>query len=312
MNIGILSDNRPLLFELTAGAAGFAGVDGSIVPIVVGDQGLAQEVASFGACTVLNIELPVGAIVDDAAYSVAQIARDRELDLLLIASTVRGTALAARVASTLGTSCVPDVKRVELAEDGFRLTHLVLGGAASQVDCCRDKVAVVTLGTGVLTASSDFPAGYGSVESVEFVATAGGVRRIGMREKTSSGVDLTQSKVVVCGGRGIADQAGVQLLNDLARALGGDVGCSRPLTEGADPLMPDRDYIGVSGVVVKPELYVGVAVSGQTQHLVGANESANILAINKDPHCLLFRYSDYCLVGDYREVLPLLTEAVSK
>ena len=93
----------------------------------------------------------------------------------------------------------------------------------------------------------------------------------------------------------------------LAEALGGEVGCSRPVAEN-NKWMPKSSYLGITGVQVKPELLIALGVSGQVQHIGGINKSKVIVAINKDKAAPIFKNADFGLVGDMYKIVPALIE----
>jgi electron transfer flavoprotein alpha subunit len=122
-------------------------------------------------------------------------------------------------------------------------------------------------------------------------------------------VNLCGAPSVISVGRGIAKQEDLQLVRDLAAVLTAEIGCTRPIAEGQGWLSHER-YIGVSGAIIKPELFVAIGLSGQIQHMVGANRAKTVVAINSDKNAPIFKQADFGIVGDLYQVVPGLIEAL--
>jgi electron transfer flavoprotein alpha subunit len=115
--------------------------------------------------------------------------------------------------------------------------------------------------------------------------------------------------VVVSAGRGFANKEDLEMAVELAEAMGGAVGCSRPLSSDLGWL-GEEQQIGLTGSHVHPRLYVAVGISGQLQHVVGIKDSKVIVAINKDKEAPIFQVADYGVVGDLYQVLPAFTKVL--
>lgn len=123
-------------------------------------------------------------------------------------------------------------------------------------------------------------------------------------------VDLTQAEIVVAAGRGIKSPENLALAQNLADALGGEVGASRPICDNG--WLPMDRQIGSSGQTVAPKLYVALGISGAIQHQVGMKGSRTIVAINKDRDAPIFEIATYGVVGDLFEIVPPLIEEIKK
>jgi electron transfer flavoprotein alpha subunit len=130
------------------------------------------------------------------------------------------------------------------------------------------------------------------------------------KKQEMEGVKLEDAKVIVAGGGGLGGPAGFDMIRQLADLLGGVVGATRvPVDENWVPLSME---IGQTGKIVSPELYIAIGISGAAQHITGCINSKKIVTINRDPDANMFKISDLGLVADYKAVVPVLIEKLSK
>jgi electron transfer flavoprotein alpha subunit len=118
---------------------------------------------------------------------------------------------------------------------------------------------------------------------------------------------VTKAEVIVAAGRGVRQAEDLAQLERLAKALGGVLAGSRPLTGDLDWLPVDR-RIGLSGQTVKPNLYIACGISGQIEHIVGIKDARTVVAINSDPKAPIHAEADYIVIGDLYEIVPALAE----
>jgi electron transfer flavoprotein alpha subunit len=123
-------------------------------------------------------------------------------------------------------------------------------------------------------------------------------------------VSIVDADIVVSGGKGLGTPEGFKVIEELARALSGAVGASRPTVD--EGWIEYRHQVGLSGRTVRPKLYVACGISGAVQHLAGMKTSDNIIAINKDPEAPIFSISSLGAVGDLYEVIPILVEKIKE
>ena len=270
---------------------------GERVEAVAVGEGAAQAAASCGAEAVHTVAVLEGGLVEDWAAAIAGAVGEHAPRAVLFAAGKRTRLMAARVAAELGTRVLNDVGRIWVDDDGALLAeHMVYGGKAFAVERVREGSAVALLTEGLLV--SELPA-----------SAAASARLVERRPRTVESVNLAAARRVVSVGRGVAAQEDLALVDELAAALEAEVGCTRPVAEGSGWMARER-YIGVSGALLKPDLFVAVGLSGQIQHMVGANSAKTIVAVNKDKNAPVFKQCDYGIVADLYEVLPKLSAAL--
>jgi electron transfer flavoprotein alpha subunit len=133
------------------------------------------------------------------------------------------------------------------------------------------------------------------------------VKRIKDEEE---GIRLEEAQVIVSGGRGIGGAEGFEQLQELASAVKGAVGASRPPCDNRW-IAPSRQ-VGITGKIVSPDLYIAIGLSGSIQHLSGCGQSKSIIAINNDPEASIFKYADFGVVGDWKKVLPAFKDKLKE
>ena len=304
--------SREVLGEATRLAASLGG------PVVgvccaATDPGLAA-LGEAGAEKVLLASHASFAEYEGAGYAtaVAAAAGQAGAKVVLFSASAMGKDLAPRVAARLGVGLAADC--TALAADGGRLvaTRPVYAGKAIQKVAFPAAPAVASLRPKVFSAAAPKTGASAAVEAVSFEFDASTPRAVVTGTSGASGgrPDLTESEIVVSGGRGVKGPEHFHLIEALADALGATVGASRAVVDAG--WRPHGEQVGQTGKVVSPKLYVAVGISGAIQHLAGMSSSRCIVAINKDPEAPIFKVADYGLVGDLFEVVPALTEELRK
>lgn len=233
-----------------------------------------------------------------------------EPKVILLGHTAVGRDLAPQLAARLACGQISDVTAVTKDGGGISFTRPLYAGKAFEQRSLADGSGIVTLRPNNLPPAAP-AATTGTVVPLEFAPPSPlhAVLKDVVR-KVSGKVDLTETKIVVSGGRGVKSADGFKVLEELADSLGGAVGASRGACDAGY-----CDYalqIGQTGKVVTPEIYIACGISGAIQHLAGMSQSRIIIAVNKDPEAPIFKVADYGIVGDLFEIVPLLTEQFKK
>ena len=132
-------------------------------------------------------------------------------------------------------------------------------------------------------------------------------RIVEQREKAGEAVNLEEAEVLVCIGRGLEKKEDLEIIEEFAKALGAEIGCTKTLCSDYQWLSEDR-MVGLSGKKTSPRLVFSIGISGQIQYTVGILGARIAVAINKDDQAPIFALSDYGIVGDLYEVVPRLTQ----
>ncbi len=229
---------------------------------------------------------------------VLQAIEKEQPDCIVFLHSSYGWDLAPRVAASLKVAQVSEV------------TALVEGGY--EVGCCNAKMrrtVKARSGRVVLTIQAGaFPVAKqeGTPQLEKLVATASGaVEFVGYEPAEAKDVDLAKAEVIVTAGRGVGKKENVAVIEALAKALGGELGASRPVVDAG--WVEHSHQVGTTGQTVNPKLYVACGVSGAIQHLAGMKKSDFIVAINKDKDAPIGEIADVLVVADLMQFVPALT-----
>lgn len=304
---------RNVSFE--AIAAGKVVADGGeVVGLLFGENvgELANQMIQYGADRVIKVENSDLKEYTTDAYQQAllQVMDKEQAEGLIFGHTALGKDLAPRIAAKLDAGLISDAINVEVDGGDVVFTRPIYSGKAFEKKTFAEGIVLATIRPNNITPLEKDESRSGDVGSlsVEIKDLRTVIKEV--VRKTAGGVDLSEAKVIVAGGRGVKSKEGFDSLNELANVLGAAVGASRGACDAEY-----CDYslqIGQTGKVVTPDLYIAVGLSGAIQHLAGMSNSKIIVAINKDPEAPIFEVADYGIVGDLFEVLPLLTEELKK
>lgn len=309
----VIAEKRELVWELLNIGRQLASQAATTLTAVVTDQEeYAQNHIAHGADEVLLMStLPEEQAFDAWFPVIAAEAKKADPDLILLVATARGKDFAARLAARLETGLCSNCIALHREEDGtIVMERLAYGGAAVQQVSCSTRPVMATIPPRTFAPA---PADHGRTGGTRKLPPppSSPVRVIARKTKERSSQDITEAKAVICVGRGVEKQEDISIARQLADLVGGEVGCTRPISEELHWL-PDDLCIGLSGVQVKPDLYIGLGVSGQIQHVTGMRGARVICAVNKDENAPIFQAADLGIVGDLYDVTPKLVEELLK
>jgi len=290
-----------------------AGTLGEPSAVLLGGAGvgaLAPKLAAYGAAKVYVAESADfdDYVVGPKAEVLANLVTEHSPGAVLVAASPEGKEVAGRAAVRTGSGILTDA--VDVSAD-LVATQNIFGGATivhSKVTKGTPFIAVRPNST-----APQESAGAGEVVTVtpQISDAAKGAKVVERVVEAKGGrPELTEASVVVSGGRGLGSGEHFDLIEKLADSLDAAVGASRAATDAG--WYPHQNQVGQTGKTVSPQLYIAVGISGAIQHRAGMQTSKTIVAINKDPEAPIFELADFGLVGDLFDVVPQLTDEITK
>jgi electron transfer flavoprotein alpha subunit len=288
---------------------------GDSVEAVVCAAGVVQgadHVARFGADKIVTLTNAAFAkyAPEACAQALAEHAKQGGYRTIVFAASATGKDLAPRVAAKLGVGVAADITDLATDGGGIVVTRPVYAGKALLKVKVASQPAILSLRPNVFTPVERPKAG--TAETVAVNVAPGRVTVREIKAAPAGTLDVAEAQVIISGGRGLKEPANFKVLEELARAFGGQaaVGASRAVVDAG--WRAHADQVGQTGKTVSPSLYIAVGISGAIQHLAGMRTSKVIVAINKDKDAPIFKVADYGVVGDLFEIVPKLTEEIRK
>jgi electron transfer flavoprotein alpha subunit len=201
-----------------------------------------------------------------------------------------------------------DIQPEEVAPYIDELINFINENYIGEVD---QKKLIEAAMHGIAETLDDYSEYYTEAEYSEnpgFTPNANYVEILDIVKAVSDAVDIQNAKILVSGGRGVGSAENFAILEDLAKAIGGEVSCSRAVVDSG--WKPKELQVGQTGKTVRPHVYFAIGISGAIQHVAGMEESDIIIAINKDETAPIFDVADYGVVGDLNKIVPELTKKI--
>lgn len=299
--IYVYSDNPELNGELIT----LARTSGQEVCAIALSDADADEIVKYGPDTVFILK-GQNPVAESYAGAIAKLLTDQDASVFLVGATVRGRDIAAQVAAKVRCGLISEAGSITFKDGAVQANRFMYGGLTEQIEIGKSLTAI-TVPSGKCQSVINNPVK--SVVVSMTVDTDPRIKLLGSSPIVKEGADLSKAKRIVCAGMGFDKKEDLKIAEDLASSIGAEMGCTRCIAEDRG-WMPAETYIGISGAVVKPDLYLALGVSGQIQHTFGVRDSKVIVGINNNEKATIFNVADYGIVGDLYEIAPLIAAAV--
>ncbi|MGD9031426.1 MAG: electron transfer flavoprotein subunit alpha/FixB family protein [Desulfobacteraceae bacterium] len=287
------------------------GVDVTTISIGQDVSKQAAELIGYGADQVILADSPVAKDYRTEVYTriIAEQVSEKRPEILLVGATSIGRDLAPRVAARLKTGCTSDCTGLEI-DQGARMmlaTKPFLGrNVMADIICPEQRPQMVTVRPGIMEIRRPDETRKGNLihANINISEEDVEVKVVDTLRSGADRVDLEGAEKIVAVGAGVDDEAGFEMLKELADLLAAELGATNlPVDAG---WVSEERKIGQTGKTVRPRMYIACGISGAVQHTVGMMNSELIVAINKDPKAEIFDLANYGIVDDLYKVVPAL------
>jgi len=263
----------------------------------------ANVLGQYGADKILQTPSPSPVSDEQYVYFLEECFKKANADVLVMAQSILSANAGARLSVRLPADFVSNA--VSLPDADFCVKRSIYTGKAFERVQLKGNKKIIAIKKNCIELKEVNKKA--EVISVPFAFAESKVKTIS-RQSTAGEVLLSDAAIVVSGGRGMKSADQWHILENLGKALGAGLACTKPVSD--EGWRPHHEHVGQTGIKVSPQLYIAVGISGAIQHVAGMNASKCIVVINKDPEAPFFKVADYGIVGDAFEVVPKLTEAL--
>lgn len=290
-----------------------------LVAVILGKEigPLAKRLIAHGADKVFLADAPEleHFLEDSYTQVIVDLVKKERPNIFLLGATAIGRSLAPKVAARLETGLTADCTGLEVnvAERNLLQTRPAFGGnLMATILCPNHRPQMATVRPKVFKPLAEDSSRTGEVVSVDLSSVKWDIRAkvLEVVKETGYVVNLEEANIIVSGGRGLCDPKNFAMVEELAKTLGGAVGASRAAVDAG--WVPYAHQVGQTGKTVGPKIYFACGIHGAIQHMAGMSSSDIIIAINKNPDAPIFKIATYGIVGDVREILPMLTKEFQK
>ena len=320
-----------IAFELVGKAKDLAADLNTTVTAVLLGSGItekANELAEYGADRVIVVDDPAleTYMTEPYTHALSSVINEFKPEIMLVGATPIGRDLGPSVSARVATGLTADCTKLDIGdfplkpvpgkEDEQKHNQLLMtrpafgGNTIATIACPNNRPQMATVRPGVMQKKPRVAGATCEIVSYNpgFEKNAKYVEILEVVKAIKDTVDIMDAKILVSGGRGVGSPENFKILEELAKAIGGEVSCSRAVVDAG--WKPKDLQVGQTGKTVRPQVYIACGISGAIQHLAGMEESDLIIAINKDETAPIFDVADIGIVGDLNKIVPALTKEI--
>ena len=301
---------NPVSLEALRGAQEIADNSGGTVCAVTFSSSAAGKLTGYDLNEILVIEDPKLAVYSPLYYVKAMegMASIESADILVFGHTYEARDWVPRLSARLDIPLISDCISFKM-DSKLTLVRSVYQGKFNSDLTLRSEKFLLSFQSGAFR-SDGINTGSTTIRNISVdLSDVDEIIQPGEKfQESETSVDLSQANIIVSVGRGIGKEENLQMVRDLATAIGGEIASSRPVVDSG--WLEPYHQVGSSGQTVAPKLYLALGISGAIQHVVGMKSSKNIVVINKDANAPIFEIADYGVMGDIFEIVPKLITAI--